>query len=78
MPYSSDVDNGNERRWEIQFTHNATGVRIGCSVLLGAGTESQKDTVFQALLDKIVTLSGVTVNSAKKYTLYESTITQTP
>lgn len=77
MAYSPDVDNGADTRWEVQFTHNPTGVKVGCYVLLGPGTEAQKDAVFQGLLDKVVTLANVTINTAKKYTLYESTVTPT-
>lgn len=78
MAYSPDADLGANRLWELNFTHGPTGVKIVCTVLNVAGTENQKDAVFQALVDRIAGLNGVTIDSAIKTTAYQSTCTPTP
>lgn len=75
MPYGPDVDSG-VHRWQMGFTHTPTGVQIKAQVVIPA-SEATTDAVFLALLDKVVTLTGVTVEYAKKWTEYESTITPT-
>jgi len=78
MPYSPDVDLGARRQWELAATHTPTGVTIVCSVSpTGLATEAQRDAVFQAFLDKLVTLNNVTIDYARKTTLYQSNVTPT-
>lgn len=77
MAYSPDADNGLARRWELQLTHTATGVKVACNLLPNAATEAQNDAVFQGLLDKVATLSGVTIDYARKITAYQSNVTPT-
>lgn len=79
MAYSAEVDNGMDRRWILEFTHNSTDVSIWCQVLpKGNGSEAQRDAVFQAFLDKVATLQGITITTRKKYTMYEQEVTVTP
>lgn len=79
MPIGQEVDNGIDRRWELQFTHTPTGVRVGCYLLLGgAATEAQRDAVFQGLVDKLATLANTTIDTAKKFTMYDANVTPTP
>lgn len=77
MPYGQEVDIGGQR-YEMVFTHVPTDVVVEIKLSEGTGgTEAQKDAVFQALLDKVATLSGVTINSAVKQSTYHAPITPT-
>lgn len=78
MAYSPDADLGAMHTWELGFTHTPTGIKMVCSVSpTGTGTEAQKDSVFQAFLDRVNGLNNITMDYARKTTLYQSNVTPT-
>jgi hypothetical protein len=78
MAYSTPTDIGADD-YSLVFRHNSTGVEITMQLEPGsaipAPTRAQKDAVFQALVDRITGMAGVTVLGATRIVKMSSTVT---
>jgi len=77
MAYGPEVKNGLPS-YEAVFLHTGTGVKLQAFVFTdGGATEGQINTVFQALVDRLLGMANVSLESADRTTTYKSAVTQT-